>query len=191
MNEPLEDRITQLLVSLRDPSIDRVAAGDRLYDGVYGKMRSMAHLLMRHENASHTLQPTALVHEAYLKLVDQSQVEWNDRAHFYATAARVMRHILVDHARRKNRSKRGGGWRRITLDESLGISKDPYLDTISLDMALTRLFELDDRMGKVVEMRIFAGLTAKEIAEVLGVSKRTVDGDWLVAKRWLADELAA
>lgn len=191
MNEPFESRITQLLVSLKDPAADKTTAAERLYDGVYDKMRSMAHLMMRRENCSHTLQPTALVHEAYLKLVDQSRVEWHDRAHFYATAARVMRHILVDHARRKSRSKHGGGWRRVTLDEGLGISKDPYLDTLSLDKALTRLFELDDRMGKVVEMRIFGGLTAREIADVLGVSKRTVDGDWMVAKRWLAEELAA
>lgn len=191
MNDPFEGRITQLLVSLRDPATDRAAAVDQLFEDVYGQMRHMAHLLMRRENVSHTLQPTALVHEAYLKLVDQSRVEWVDRAHFYATAARVMRHILVDHARRKSRSKRGGGWQRVTLDEGLGISKAPYLDTLALDKALTRLFELDDRMGKVVEMRVFAGLTAVEIAEVLGVSKRTVDGDWMVAKRWLADELAA
>jgi len=150
----------------------------------------MAARFMRGERPGHTLQPTELVHEAYLRMVDSTRVQWQDRAHFFATAARVIRHVLVDYARRKGAQRRGGGWNRITLDPGLGISTQPLLDTLALDEALTRLSDLDGRMGQVVELRVFGGMTMLEIAHALGVSKRTVDGDWMVARKWLSHELA-
>lgn len=190
MLEPRRSDVTQILLELNRADRDSSDASARLYEVVYDEMRRIAGRLMRGESPGHTLQPTALVHEAYIRLVDQTQVEWQDRAHFYAVAARIMRRILVDHARRRARLKRGGGAERVTWDEALVPGKEPEHETLALDQALTRLSELDPRMERVVELRIFGGMTVREIAHILGISTRTVDGDWMVAKQWLARELA-
>ncbi len=150
----------------------------------------MAGDLMRRERPDHTLRPTALVHEAYLRLVDASPASpWENRAHFFGIAARAMRQILVDHARERSALKRGGGLQRITLDEPLAAADALDLDILAVHDALDKLAVLDERMARGVELRVFAGLTMTEVAEVLGVSKRTADGDWSVARKWLAKEL--
>ncbi len=182
--------VTEILLELNAEGADQSQWSDQLYEVVYDELRHLAARLMRSERADHTLQPTALVHEAYMRLVDQTRVEWKGRAHFFAIAARIMRRILIDHARKKARLKRGGGEQRVTWDEALGIKQDPSYEIVALDSALTRLSKLDERMEKVVELRVFAGLTIKEIAYALGVSKRTIDDDWMVAKQWLTHELA-
>jgi len=142
------------------------------------------------ERPNHTLQATALVHEAYLHLVDQQQIDWQNRAHFIGVAAQIMRRILVDHARRHQSDKRGGGLPKVTLDdEILLFSPDQSNELVALDEALTRLTDLSPRQSRVVELRFFGGLSAEEIAEVLGVSVKTVKRDWNVAKAWLYREL--
>jgi RNA polymerase sigma factor (TIGR02999 family) len=190
MRNPRQHEITQILLELSSPEADRTKANERLYEAVYDELRRIADRLMRAERSDHTLQPTALVHEAYIRMVDQTRVQWQDRAHFFAIAARVMRRVLVDHARRKARQKRGGGKQLVTWDSALGIGQDPCLETIALDRVLTQLSKLDQRMEQIVELRVFGGMTLKEIAQALGVSRRTVDDDWMVAKKWLAHELA-
>jgi len=145
---------------------------------------------MRRNRPDHTLQPTALVHEAYCRLIDHTQVSWENRAHFFGSAAGAMRQVLVDQAREKSAVKRGAGWRRITFDERLEAGMEPDVEIIDLDEALGRLEEKDERMAKVVEMRIFAGLSAKEVAHVLGVSRQTVQQDWRMAIMWLSRELS-
>jgi len=190
VRNPHQHEITQFLLQLEAPGIDRTQVNERLYEAVYEELHRIADRLMHTEKIGHTLQPTALVHEAYIRLVDQTRVEWKGRAHFFAIAARIMRRILVDHARRKARRKRGGGEQRVTWDENLGVCRDPSFETIALDAALTRLSRLDQRMEQTVELRVFAGMTLKEIAQVLGVSRRTVDDDWNAAKQWLTHELA-
>ncbi len=190
VNPRREPGVTEILLRLNADDTDRADLNEHLYAAVYDELRRLAGRLMRAERAGHTLEPTALVHEAYIRLVDQTRVEWENRAHFFAIAARVMRRILIDHARRKARLKRGGGEQRVTWDEALGITRDPSYEVIALDSALTRLSKLDRRMERVVELRIFGGMTLKEIAHALGVSKRTIDDDWMVAKQWLTHELA-
>ena len=143
---------------------------------------------MRRERPGHTLQPTALVAEAFLRLVDETQVQWQDRAHFLGIAARVMRQILVDHARRRAAVKRGHELRRVTFDENLGHGSNQSFELLALHEALDRLAALDPRGARVVELRVFGGLTIDEIARLLDVSKRTVDNDWVVARMWLARE---
>ncbi|MBD3335096.1 MAG: sigma-70 family RNA polymerase sigma factor [Candidatus Eisenbacteria bacterium] len=188
MEQPAD--ITRILIQLSRETDARDEAEELLYAAVYDEMRRMAARLMKSERSDHTLQPTALVHEAYLRLVDQNRVDWQNRAHFYAVAARIMRRILVDHARRRARSKRGGDEQRVTWDEALSIGTDPSHETLALDRALDGLSRLDWRMERVVELRIFGGMTVREVAFALGVSQRTVDGDWMVARQWLAHELA-
>ena len=161
----------------------------RLVELMYPELRALAARLMRRERAGHTLQPTAIVNEAFLRLVDQGTIEWQDRAHFVGIAARVMRQILVDHARRKRTAKRGGGAASVTLDEAMVSAPGTAFDLIALDDVLTRFAALDARRSQVAELRVFGGLTAKEIAVELGVSTRTVEGDWAVARMWLAREL--
>jgi RNA polymerase sigma factor (TIGR02999 family) len=139
------------------------------------------------------LQPTALVHEAYIRLVDASQVDWQGRTHFLAVGARVMRRLLIDHARGRGREKRGGGWRKLTLAEGVSPFKDDEVgmeELLSLNRALERLSELDPRQARVVELRFFGGLTVPEVAQVLGMSTRTIEGDWTHARAWLKRELA-
>jgi RNA polymerase sigma factor (TIGR02999 family) len=184
---PPRDQPTQLLEQLQ--AGDRSAA-DRLLPLVYEEFRQLARHYLQQERANHTLQPTALVHEAYMKLIDQSRVNWQGRTHFFAVAAQAMRRILVDHARHHLRLKRGGGQHRVTLDEGVALSsKDRDEDVVALDEALEKLADFDPRQAKVVEMRFFAGLSVEEVAQQLGVSKRTVEGDWTMARAWLSREL--
>jgi RNA polymerase sigma-70 factor (ECF subfamily) len=150
----------------------------------------MAAGLMRNERAGHTLQGTALVHEAYLRLVDDKAIDWQGRAHFFGIAARAMRQILVDHARGRAAAKRGGGLQRVELDDQMGLSGAHALDLLDLDRILTSLAEFDERMARVVEYRVFAGMSVEEVAHVLDVSVRTVHNDWRVAKLWLSRQLA-
>ena len=181
--------ITRILCELhQDPKGAREAA-NRLFEAVHGELRRMAGRLMRDERRGHTLQPTALVHEAYLRLADAESVDWQGRAHFFGVAARAMRQILVDHAREHAAAKRGGGLRRVTLDDRVGMTNADELDLLDLDRILTRLAELDERMAQVVEYRVFAGMSVQEVAHVLGVSVRTVHNDWRVARMWLGREL--
>jgi RNA polymerase sigma factor (TIGR02999 family) len=181
--------LTQLLLNMRSERGSPADAGGRVFALVYNELHRMAGDLMRHEREGHTLQATALVHETYCRLVDQSRIDWKNRAHFFGIAARAMRQILVDHAREKLAAKRGGSWQRVTLDENLGIVARDEQELLEFHEVLERLSEMDKRMGEVVELRVFGGLTAEETAHVLGVSRRTVQEDWRVAKMWLAREL--
>jgi RNA polymerase sigma factor (TIGR02999 family) len=157
---------------------------------VYDELRRLADRRFGEELRGRTLQPTALVHEAYLKLAEREDPPWHDRTHFLATAATAMRHILVDHARARATEKRGGGWRRITLDEGLGATQQgSEVDILSLDDAVERLAALDPRKAKVIELRFFAGLSIEETAEALGVSHMTVSSDWRFARAWIARAL--
>ncbi len=156
---------------------------------VYDELRRLALGYLQGERASHTLQPTALVHEAYVKLAKRSAHEFNDRTHFLATAARAMREILVDHARARSVQKRGGQAARVTLHEEVTPTKDPVVDVLAFDEALTRLSAMDERKARTVELRIFGGLTIDETAKALGVSHMTVSADWRVARAWLSEEL--
>jgi RNA polymerase sigma factor (TIGR02999 family) len=164
------------------------SALDRLIPLVRVELHRLARRHMRRERTGHTLQTTALVNEAYLRLVDLGRVRWQDRAHFFAMSARVMRRILVDHARSRQFVKRGGGARTIPFDEAL-VSVERNVDLVELDDALHRLADLDPRKGQVVEMRFFAGLSVEETATALGVSPVTVMRDWRVARAWLFKEL--
>lgn len=160
---------------------------------VYGELRRLANHYLQAERAGHTLQATALVHEAYMRLVDQTRVEWKGRTHFFAVAAQAMRRVLVDHARAKLRDKRGGGLHRVTLGDEIPIRTEGVLDVedvIAFDEALSRLAEVDPRQASIVEQRVFAGSTLKEAAANLGVSLRTAEADWAHAKAWLHRQLA-
>jgi RNA polymerase sigma factor (TIGR02999 family) len=192
LRRPMASRatVTQLL---RDIAAERIAAPEglaRLYPVVYDELRRHAHAMLRDQRPGHTLDTTALVHEAYLKLVGQSRITSQSRAQFFSLAAKAMRSVLVDHARRKTSKKRGGSWHQVTLDEQLGAQPTISFEVLSLHEALEKLAEKDERMAQVVEMRVFAGLTAQAVAHVLGVSKRTVDNDWRVARAWLSDRMA-
>jgi len=152
---------------------------------VYDELRRLAAHYLRHERPDHTLQPTALVHEAYLRLVDQTQVRWQNRAHFFGIAANLMRQILVNHALSHRASKRGGTAIKLTLDEAAGLSKQRDVDLVALDEALTRLAALDSQPSRIVELRFFGGLSIEETAEVLRISPATVKREWTMAKAWL------
>jgi RNA polymerase sigma factor (TIGR02999 family) len=179
----------QITVLLNQLGAGDKEAGDRLFPLVYQELKKMAARYMRAERADHTLQPTALVHEAYLKLVDQS-IEWHNRKHFFAVAAQVMRRILVDFARQASSEKRGGKRQKITLDAALAYRDDRSNDVIAVDEALMRLEKLDQRQCRVVELRFFAGLSIEETADALELSERTVKREWTLAKAWLYSELA-
>jgi RNA polymerase sigma-70 factor (ECF subfamily) len=157
---------------------------------LYKELHKLAAHKMRDERANHTLQPTALVNEAYLRLADASGSLWRDRGHFLATAAHVMRHILVDHARSRGAGKRGGGVVQVTLDENLFPSASHSIDILALHEALERLSQLDARQGSIVELHFFGGLSFEEIASVLGMSERTVKRDWALARIWLFKEIS-
>jgi RNA polymerase sigma-70 factor, ECF subfamily len=178
--------VTVLLTQLADGDQE---AASQLVPLVYSELRRMAARYMRRERVDHTLQTTALVHEAYLKLVEQTSSSWENRAHFFAIAAQIMRHILVDHARGHLREKRGGGQAVLQLDEGLVFSPEQSSELLEVDTALHRLIEIDPRQGKIVELRFFGGLTVEETAAVLGISPKTVKRDWSVAKAWLHGEL--
>lgn len=173
-----------------------VSAGDReaiakLLPIIYDELRQHAAHLMRRERLGHTLQPTALVHEAFLKLVQQERVQWTGRAHFFAVASTLMRRILVDHARAHLRDKRGGGADRISIEEGLGLSVGQDMDVLAVDRALEKLAELDARQAEIVTLRFFGGLSVEEVAAVLGISKRTVEAEWTMIRAWLRRELSA
>jgi RNA polymerase sigma-70 factor, ECF subfamily len=178
--------ITQLLDQLSHG--DR-AAEDRLVPLVYKGLHQLAAHFMRGERPDHTLQPTALVHEAYLKLIDQRRVRWQSRSHFYRIAARLMRRVLVDHAREAKARKRDGGC-KIPLESSLIYSEEKCGELLAIDEALDRLAELDFRQAQIVELRFFGGRSEEEIAGILGISARTVKRDWRVARAWLYAELS-
>ncbi len=164
-------------------------AYEQLIPLVYEELHRLARRYMRKERSGHTLQTSALVNEAYLRLIGAGDVRWQNRAHFFAVSARMMRRILVDFARAKHDLKRGGCNLQTTLDEQLAVSSEPSADLLALDEALKRLFELHPRQAEIVEMRYFGGLTEDEVAEVLKVSLRTVQQDWRLARLWLYREL--
>ena len=152
---------------------------------VYQEMRKLAASYLQKQRSDHTLQPTALVHEAYLKLIDASQVNWQDRAHFFAVAAQTMRNILVDHARAVAADKRGGGAQKIALDEAVGLHENQEVGLIDLDQALRMLARQDETQSRIIELRFFGGLTIEETAEVLKISPATVKREWAMARAWL------
>jgi RNA polymerase sigma factor (TIGR02999 family) len=181
-----EHELTQLLIAWSNGD---EAALDRLAPLVDRELHRLAHHYMRRENAGHTLQTSALVNEAYLKLIDQKHVRWKNRAHFFALSAHLMRRILVDHARGRKYAKRGGDAQRISFDETLVVSSARAADLVALDEALNRLTALDPRKGKVVELRFFGGLSVEETAEALTISGVTVMREWSMAKAWLYNSL--
>jgi RNA polymerase sigma-70 factor (ECF subfamily) len=165
------------------------SALEQLLPLVYDELHRIARKHMGHENPGHSLQATALVNEAYLRLIDAQNVAWRDRAHFLAVSARIMRHILVDHARARRYQKRGGDAVRVVLDEALVVANQPAHDFVALDDALEALAKFDDRKSRVIELRFFGGLTVEETASVLNVSVDTVMRDWRLAKAWLQREM--
>jgi RNA polymerase sigma-70 factor, ECF subfamily len=179
--------VTRLLDEL---STGREQAFDELLPLVYRELRRRAASHLRRERQNHTLQPTALVHEAFLKLVDQRNVRWQNRAHFYAVASQAMRRILVDHARTHMRLKRGGGGPQVTLDEAMMAEDSRSVDIMALEQALRRLGAVDPRQARVVEMRFFGGLSVDETAAVLDISAATIKREWTMAKAWLHAELS-
>lgn len=179
--------ITQLLNSYGDGD---KSALDEMLPLVYDELRRIAANYLSRERAGHTLQPTALVHEAYMRLVSQRNSNWRNRAQFYGLAANMMRRILVNHAVAKRAEKRGGGSEKVSLDEVSVFFEEQDLDVLALDEAMTRLADVDSEKCRVVELRFFGGLTTDEIAEVSGRSTRTIERDWLFARSWLYNELA-
>ncbi len=161
------------------------SAAKHLMPLVYDELRALAESYLKQERPDHTLQATALVHDAYVRLVKQEDVEWKNRAHFFAVAAQAIRRILVDHARGRQRAKRGGDRQRVRLEEDVAFAETPDLDLLALDEAMEQLARLHKRQAQIVELRFFGGLGVKEVAEYLGVSSRTVDGDWSMARAWL------
>jgi RNA polymerase sigma factor (TIGR02999 family) len=179
--------VTQLLMAWNDGD---QSALERLIPLVHAELHRIARRYMRNERAGHTLQTSALINEAYLRLIDAQQVHWQNRAHFFGIAAQLMRRVLVDFARSRGYKKRGGGALQVSLDETMVITKERGEDLVALDEALSALSELDERKGRVVEMRFFGGLSEKEIAEALAVSQETVRRDWRLAKSWLRRRLS-
>jgi len=167
------------------------AALESLIEVVYAELRHLAHSYLRRERPGHTLQSTALVHEAYLRLIDQKNVTWQNRAHFFGIAAQMMRRILVDHARSRQASKRGAGITLLALDEAVAGSGPRGLDLIVLDQALESLARIDPQQSRIVELRFFAGLSIDDTAEVLKISPATVKREWAIAKAWLYREMSA
>ena len=186
MSQPAPHEITGLLVAWSDGD---ESALDRLIPLVYEELRKLAHRYMSKERPDHTLQTTALVNEAYLRLVNWKEVHWQNRAHFFAVSAQMMRRILVDFARNRQYLKRGGGALQVSLGEAAALTECRTSDLVALDEALTALFEVDKRKGQVVEMRFFGGLSVKEASAVLKVSEETIMRDWRLAKVWLLREL--
>lgn len=184
-HEPTD--LTETLVAHTRGDADAAA---RLFPLVYDELRKLAAGYMRRERKEHTLQPTALVHEAYLRLVDISRIDWQGKTHFYAMAAIQMRRVLVEHARKVGSKKRGAEFERVTLDENVAEGLGPSVDLLALDEALEKLALKNKRRSKVVILRFFAGLDTKGIAHALNVSTRTVSDDWRMARAWLARELS-
>jgi len=190
MNGAASDRpvpdVTQLLARLKSGDRDAL---DRLMPLVHDELRRLAAAHMRRERSDHTLQATALAHEAYMRMVNLDRIDWRDRAHFFAVAAGVMRRILIDHARKRRAARRGGGAPHIPLEEGLRLADDRPDELVDLDEALERLAEVDPRQERIVELRFFGGLSVEETAAVLDISPRTVKREWAVARAWLRAEL--
>lgn len=186
MEDPAREDVTVLLTKLTEGN---EGAAAKLIPLVYDELRRLAGGYMRRERSDHTLQPTALVHEAYLKLVKQRSVDWQGRAHFFGIAAQMMRRILIDHARGHLRDKRGGGLKPVPLEDHLVFAPEQSSELVKLDQSLERLAKLDPRQSKIVELRFFGGLTVEQTAEVLGISPKTVKRDWSMAKAWLHGDL--
>jgi RNA polymerase sigma factor (TIGR02999 family) len=186
-DETRPEAVTQLLVEWQNGS---QKALDRLLPLVYEELRTIAGRYLSRESPSHTLQSTALVHEAYLKLIGQRRVQWQNRAHFFGIAAQMMRRILVDHARHQHRDKRGGPAPKLSLDEAIATAEpEPDVDLLALDEALTSLARIDPRGERIIELRFFSGLTIDETAEVLDISAGTVKREWSTARAWLYREM--
>ncbi len=185
MDGPVE--VTALLVAAADGD---EKAHERLLPIVYDELRRRATSMMRRESSGHTLQATALVHEAYVRLVKQDRTDWQGRTHFFALASQMMRRVLVDHARGRMRAKRGDGKAHVELDEGAVLSPERDADVLALDEALDRLAEVDEQQAKIVVMRFFGGLTVDEVAQALGMSKRAVEAEWTMVKAWLRRELS-
>jgi len=181
-----QQEVTRLLIDWRGGD---KAALDKLMPLVYDELHRLARRYLGRERPGHTLQTTALVNEAYMRLIDQQSSDWQNRTHFFAVAARVMRHLLVDYARSRRYAKRGGGALQVTLDEAAAASPEPPVDLLALDEALNRLAGFDERKGQIIELRYFSGLSVEETAEALGISAITVKREWLKAKAWLYREL--
>jgi len=181
---PIE--VTQLLVAWSNGD---QGARDQLMPVVYHELHRLAHQYMKRESPAHTLQTSALVNEAFLKLVDQRDVQWQSRAHFFGIAAQMMRRVLVDYARQRHYAKRGGGAAQVSLDEALIVSDERSAEVVALDEALLQLATFDSRQAHIIELRFFGGLSIEETAEVLSVSPGTVMRDWTLAKAWLRREL--
>lgn len=184
-----EDRAAECTRLLGESARGRRAAADRLMLLVYEELRALAHRRLGREGVEHTLQTTALVHEAYLRLVDQTRVDWQGRTHFFAIGAEALRRTLVDHARGRLREKRGGGRVRLELREDVALASGRPEELLAVDEALERLGRLDARQARIVELRFFGGLDVAEVADALGLSKRTVEAEWTAAKAWLRREL--
>jgi RNA polymerase sigma-70 factor (ECF subfamily) len=186
--EPGDDRkeITALLARLSEGKRD---VETELIPQVYAELRRLAGLYMRRERGNHTLQPSALVHEAYLRLVQQANIQWQSRAHFFATASHLMRHILVDHARARQAGKRGGVQHQVTFDDAVANVPERSIDILALHEALDRLATFDARQARVVELHFFGGLSFEEIASIMHISDRTAKRDWSMARAWLKHEL--
>ena len=186
MTRPPQHEITQLLAEWRDGN---QSALDELYPLVYNELHRLARHYMSRERIGHTLQTTALINEAYVRLVDQKNVQWANRSHFFAISAQIMRRILIDHARRHAYAKRGGGAQQVSLEEAATVTPDLGRELIQLDEALKSLAEMDPRRSQVVELRYFGGLNNEEIAGVLHISENTVTRDWNMARAWLYQHL--
>lgn len=183
--------MSQVTRLLQDWSAGKQEARDELLGLVYEPLRSIAERHLHRERDGHTLQPTALVNELYLRLVEQRNVDWNDRMHFFAVAAQVMRRILVDHARRRNSGKRGGGVTPVTIGAALDVAAEENLDVVALEVALENLATIYPHQAKIVELRFYGGLTIDETAAALGISAATVSREWTMARAWLRRALRA
>ncbi|MDQ3063724.1 MAG: sigma-70 family RNA polymerase sigma factor [Acidobacteriota bacterium] len=188
MSQTSAQDLTQMLIQLSE---GRAQVVDDILPLIYDELRRLAGNYLRRERSDHTLQPTALVHEAYLKLIDQTQVKWQNRAHFFGIAANIMRRILVDYARQHRADKRGGAAEKLPLEEEiLIVSEGKSAELLALDEALENLAKIDEQKSKIVELRYFGGLSVEETAEVLGVSEVTVKRHWRMAKAWLYGQLS-
>ncbi len=186
MRESASSEVTDLLIAWGNGN---ELACEKLAPLVYGELRRLAHRYMRRESSGHTLQTTALVNEAYLRLVRQKDTQWQNRTQFFAISAGMMRRILVDYARRRRYAKRGGGAREVSLDDVAPVSREKPAELVELDEALKRLAEFDPRKARVVELRFFGGLNTDETAQVMGIHANTVIRDWSTARAWLYKEL--
>ncbi len=182
-----QNDVTRLLADIQK---NKPGADEELLPLIYEQLRGMARYYMRTERSNHTLQTTALVHEAYLRLLGHEETDWEDRAHYFRVAARAMRRVLIDHARGKGRIKKGGGWRQEAFDQATLFVDMPPSELLDLNDALTKLTAIDPPLGQVVELRFFGGLTVDDTARVLGISPRKVKKDWRLAKAWLKRELS-